>query len=330
MSLPRRPIAPLVPPPDSFDRVFATAQRRRRHSLAVATSTMVAVVLVAVGSFAVGASLNAAQRLDPASKMSSNPSPTADPTTAASPTQKSKPKKNRAVVGVGRSNVGGQPLTRLRGQAVDPYGRGIPGLYVLPGSQGAFNSVGWSDARTNAGGYYSIPCPHAPVLLATWRLNVPYSGTSAGGQWAATYVGSKSGAPIVPRCDGTRYKTTLVPGATLTGKVIDTGNCVPGDNYHIWVYFRYHQSTAIRLHGLYSGDTFTVSGMPAGTYWIGLRKQMRHVPVTAGATAEANVYFLCDGTTEGPTDPHPKPQQTPTSEASPELPPSPTPTPSIE
>jgi hypothetical protein len=327
--LPRRPIEPLAPPLDSFDRVLAAARRRRRvRGLTAASSTMV-VVLVAAASFALGASLNAHHRLDPASNTTSKASPTTNPTPAASPTPKHTRKRGNAVAGGGTSAVGGQPLSLLRGRALDPDGHGIPGLYVLPGSHGTFNSVGWSNARTDAGGYYSIPCPHAPVLLATWRLNDPYAGASAGGQWAATFVGSKSGAPVVPRCNGQPYETTLVPGATLRGKVIDSGDCVAGDNYHIWVYFRYHQTTAIRLHGLYSGDTFTVSGLPAGTYDVGLRMQMRKIPVAAGTTAEANIYFTCDGTTGYPTDRKPKPQKTPTPEASPELPPSPTPEPSI-
>jgi hypothetical protein len=324
-NLPRRPIKPLAPPPDSFDRVLATARRRRRiRGLIAASSTMV-VVLVAAASFALGASINANDRLDPASSFTSNPSSTEDPTSADSSHPKPTPKKSRIVAGGGKSAVGGEPLTWLRGRAIDPDGNGIPGLYVLPGAHGTFNSVGWSNARTNADGYYSIPCPNSPVLLATWRLNVPYSGASAGGAWAATYVGSKSGAPVVPRCGGREYETTLVPGATLTGKVIDSGDCVPGDNYHLWVYFRYHQTTAIRLHGLYSGDTFTISGLPAGTYMVGLRMQMKEVPVAAGTTTEANVDFTCDGTTDYPTDGTPTTQTPSTGEASPEVTPSPTP-----
>jgi hypothetical protein len=328
-NLPRRRIEPLAPPPDSFDRVLATARRRRRHRGLIAASSTMVLVLVAAASFALGASLHASHRINPASNTTSKASPTTDPT-PATPTPKHTRKKGEAVAGVGTSGVGGQPTSVLRGRAVDPDGHGIPGLYVMPGSHGTFNSVGSYFARTDAGGYYSIPCPGAPVLLATWRLYDPYSGATAGGPWAATFVGSKSGAAVVPHCNGPRYKTTLVPGATLTGKVIDSGDCVQGDNYHVWVYFRYHQTTAIRLHGLYSGDTFTVSGLPAGTYELGLRMQMRTVPVAAGSTTEADIYFTCDGTTEYPKDGEPKPQDTPTPEPSPELPPSPTPTPSIE
>jgi hypothetical protein len=295
-NLPRRRIEPLAPPPDSFDRVLATARSRRRHRGLIAASSTMVLVLVAAASFALGASLHASHRLDPASKATSKASPTTTDPIPPTPTPKHTRKNGDAVAGVGTSGVGGQSPSVLRGRAVDPDGHGIPGLYVMSGSHGTF---------------------------------VPYSGVTAGGQWAATYVGSKSGAPVVPRCDRS-YKTTLFPGATLTGKVLDSGDCVQGDNYHVWLYFRYHQTTAIRLHGLYSGDTFTVSGLPAGTYELGLRMQMRKVPVAAGSTTEADIYFTCDGTTEYPKDREPRPQVTPTPEPSPEPPPSPTPTPSIE
>jgi protocatechuate 3,4-dioxygenase beta subunit len=302
-NLPRRPIKPLAPPPDAFDRVLATARRRRRIRGLIAASSTMAVVLVAAASFALGASINANDRIDPASRLANNPSPTADPTSADSPHPKPRPKKSRIVAGGGKSAVGGAPLTWLRGRAVDSSGNGIEGLFVEPGIAGAgtYSSDGRVAAVTDANGYYKIACPRAPVLLATWRINHIYAGQTAGGSWGATYVGSTDGTPVVPKCNAPRYTTTLVQGATLTGQVVDTGPCVPGDNYHLSLWLGQNKGTRIFLEGLYSGSTFIFSGLPAGTHTLGMRHQIQAVPVAQGASVDANVYFACDGTTSVPS-----------------------------
>ena len=186
---------------------------------------------------------------------------------SCSRTAKSAAKKGNAKADGGKPAVGGQALSWLRGRAVDPDGHGIPGLFVLPGSHGTFNSVGWSNTRTDAGGYYSIPCPRSPVLLATWRLNDPYPGASAGGPWAATFVGSKSGAPVVPRCDGQRYETTLVPGAALSGKVIDSGNCVGCCLAHAWgMAWGRHSSRLPRAERAIRRDILSIGDLLGSSY----------------------------------------------------------------
>jgi hypothetical protein len=323
-NLPRRPIEPLAPPPDSFDRVLGTARRRRRiRGLIAASSTMV-VVLVAAGSFALGASLQVGHHLEPANEHTSHSNPTSGPPAQTSTKPSGRPKNHPLAV---VTTPGARTISWLRGRAVDSSGNGIEGLFVLPGigGQRTFSSDGRVAALTDARGYYKIACPRAPVLLATWRINYVYAGQTAGGSWGATFVGSEDGAPVVPTCNGPRYKTTLVQGATVPGQVVDTGPCVPGDNYHLSLWLGQNKGTRIFLDGLYSGSTFTFSGLPAGTHTLGMRHQIRAVPVAQGTSVDANVYFACDGTTSvpsgtttqsipppsDPATPTPTPSQTP-------------------
>jgi hypothetical protein len=280
-----------------------------------------AVVLVAAASVALAASLGAGPRLDPANKDRIHNNQTPDPRRQTSP-DPSGGSKTHDAAGVGAQR-GAQAISWLRGQAVDADGNGIGGLYVLPGIRGqrTYSSDGRAPARTDARGYYRIACPRAPVLLATWRINYSYAGQAAGGAWGATFVGSPDGAPVVPQCDGPRYRTTLVPGATVTGQVVDKGPCVPGDNYHVALWLGENKDNRIFLAGLYSGSTFTFSGLPAGTHILGLRHQVRPVPVAPGSSVDANVYFTCNGTTSVPSG-------TTTQAVPPSETPRPTPTPS--
>jgi hypothetical protein len=324
-NLPRRPIEPLAPPPDSFDRVLATARRRRRNRGVIAASSTMVVVLVAAASFALGASLHGMDHVEPANGGASHHSPTSGLLPPPSPNPSDQPSN---IAGGGSAKPGVPTTSWLRGRTIDSSGNGIAGLYVLPGIRGqrTFTTDGRAPAVTDARGYYKIACPGAPVLLATWRINYSYAGQTAGGSWGATFVGSKDGAPVVPKCNGPRYKTTLVQGATVTGQVVDSGPCVSGDNYHLALWLGENKGTRIFLDGLYSGSIFTFSGLPAGTHILGMRHQLRAVPVAQGASVDANVYFACDGTTSVPSAttqqsiPPPAESPTPT--------PTPSPTPS--
>lgn len=299
-NLPRRPVEPLAPPPDAFDRVLTTARRRRRSRGVIAASSTMVVVLIAAASVALGASQNVSQPNVPANRGTShdNPAPKPRPQMSPSPTSRSKDHARTVT-----SKPGVTAISWLRGRAVDSGGNGISGLYVLPGRVGmrTFNSGGGTGTRTDGRGYFKIVCPHAPVLLSSWRINQDYSGGTIGGQWGATFVGSTNGDPVVPRCGLHSSVTTLSAGATVTGHVNDTGSCVPGDDYHVWLWLGGNHGTTIRLVGLHSGDAFTYSGLPAGTHTLGLRGQTKSVPLASGATVEANVDFACDKQT--PTTP---------------------------
>jgi hypothetical protein len=315
-NLPRRRIDPLDPSPDSFDRVLATARgRRRRRGLIAASSTMV-VAFIAAASFALGASLNPSNLVDPAGH--SEPSDTPKSSPSPLPSQTRSGTSGQVTGGTVGANGGRAPTSWLRGQAVDASGNGIAGLFVLPVN----TSGGGAAAVTDARGYYKIACPRAPVLLATWQINHRYPGQEVGGQWGATFVGSTNGAATVPKCDAPRSRTTLFPAATVTGQIVESGPCLRGDNYHLTLWLGGNKGTRIFLEGLYSGSTFSFSGLPAGTHTLGLRHQVRSVPVAPGTTVDANVYFACDGTTAVPTattqqsvppspSPSPSPTQTP-------------------
>ena len=220
-NLPRRPIEPLTPPPDSFDRVFAGAapsptaaqargrvhRRWRRWRWSPSAPSRWA--------------RRSTQRSGSTrrARLTTNPSPTAAPTTAdhrpRNPGVQEEPHGGR------RRKVGcRRPVTELAAAAGPSTRRRRASLAstFCRALRGPSDSAGWSNARTDAGGYFSIPCPHAPVLLvhvAPQRALLRRQRRRA--NWAATFVGSNTGTPVVPRCGGHAYTTTLVPGATVTG-----------------------------------------------------------------------------------------------------------------
>ncbi len=326
-NLPRRQIEPLAPAPEAFDKVFAGARRRRRRKLAAASATMVVVALVAAGSFALGASLQAADPFDPAgnSKDANNPTLALEGQPSPTPTEASKPPQS------GGKTSDPRPVTWLQGRAVDASNRGIAGLYVQPGRpyQKTFGLDGRAPTQTNARGYFKIVCPHAPVLLSTWRLNRDYGDNTAGSNWGATFVGSTNGALVAPRCGSGLVTTTLSQGATVTGQMVATGDCLPDDAYSVWLWLGGNHGTTIRLAGVHSGDKFTYTGLPPGTHTIGVRGQTTRVTVAPGAAAQADADFACDGETEEPPE-SPDPSSPPPTE-SPDTggTPSPTPTPAL-
>jgi hypothetical protein len=296
-NLPRRHIEPLAPAPESFDKVFASARRRRRRKLAAASATMV-LALVAAGSFALGASLHVSHRLDPAghstgdtSRSAGLPQPTPPAATPSKPS------------GSANANTNSAPITWLHGRAVDASGDGIAGLWVQPGraDQPTFISGGQAPVRTDARGYFKIVCPHAPVLLSTWLINHDYGDNTAGKTWGATFVGSTNGAQVAPKCGPATVKTTLSVGATVTGQMVAYGTCVPDDAYDIWLWIGGNHDTTIRLAAVHDRDTFTYSGLPAGTYTLGVRHQRKPVPVASGAAVQADADYQCDGTTAVPS-----------------------------
>lgn len=324
-NLPRRPIEPLAPAPDSFDRVYASARHRRRQKLVGASATMV-LALVAVGSFVLASSLHVTDRLSPASSSTSTPSHPAQaaPQASQSPSSSKSPRPS----GSPAATRGTAPVTWLHGRAVDARGHGIAGLYVQPGrpSQHTYSFAGWKGVRTDARGNFTIACPRAPVLLSSWRINRDYADDTAGTNWGATFVGSRSGAPVVPHCGVGTVTTTLTPGATVTGQLNAHGSCLPDDTYNVWLWLGGDHGKTIRLAAVHNGDTFSYLGLPAGNHTIGVRGQRTNVAVGAGAAVQANVDFNCDPTGGSTASPD---TGTPPSAPPSEPAPSPSPTPSI-
>jgi hypothetical protein len=316
-NLPRRPIEPLEPPPDSFNRVLGEARRVRRRRGLVAASAMSVLAMVAAGSFALGASLKVTHEIDPADHKT--PAPQTSGSSRSHPAKSAGSHNGHSQSASTKKSVAASSW--LSGRAVDATGTGIANLFVLAGLPGrSFSSDGRVAGVTDASGYFRIHCPHAPVLLSTWQLNRDYYVADVGAQWAATFVGDAGGHSI-PKCDGPSYTTTLAQGATVTGRIVESGPCVPGDRYDLWLWLGGNRSNAIRLHGLDDAVGYRISGLPPGTHIIGVRHQIRSVLVTAGAAVDGNAYYACNGTTTGsgatieqsipPATPTPTPDPTP-------------------
>ena len=326
--LPRRRIEPLDPAPDTFDRVLSSARRRRRRTALVGASSTLVIALVAAGSFALGSSLHVTHRLEQASHDKGDNSRTSAPSVQASPTRARPHSKSTRPRAPQTKPGAAETISRLRGRAVNPNGNGIAGLYVLPGSPNhlTFSSDGSVGAHTNAHGYYDIPCPRAPVLLATWPIDNNVRAVSTGGRWAATFVEGSNGKPVVPSCGKTSHTTTLDLGASLHGTVHVVGTCAPGTTFPLWVWLNGDRSETVRLVGLRDGDTFTFAGLPAGTHTLGARGVTTSITFVAGNTHEQDALFTCaDGVTAGtPDDPRSTPD--PGDPTSPPATPTPTPT----
>jgi hypothetical protein len=291
----------------------------------VASSSLAVLALVAAGSFTLGASVGGVtQRITAAAGISDpEPTATATVTTQASPSRSAKPRKSRSKTPAASKSATVVdtmvPASYLHGRAVDVNGKPVRGLYVLPGLSGrsAFSSDGSVAAVTDARGRFTIPCPHAPVLLSTWRLNTPNATRTIGARWAATYVGGSQRRASVPACGTDTVTTTVRPGATLTGTVRVAGTC-PDATFPLWVWLDKNRTLSVRITGLRDGDTFRYSGLPAGTHVLGAKGLTSTLTMAAGGAVERDAGFSCPVTT--PTG---SPSPTPTEDGSG----SPTPTP---
>lgn len=298
--LPRRRTDPLPPPPGSFEAVLARAGvRRRRRALGVSSAVAAVLVVTVAGVGLAQSSPHDGLPGLPATTGATLPGPSHQPP-ADSPDDRRSAAPGRQS---GPDGTPGGPAAAswLRGRAVDGDGQGIAGLLVQPGRPGraAYDSDGQVAAVTDDHGNYRIGCPHAPVLLATWRVNQPVTGGVTGGPWAATFVGG--GETGLPACDGPRTSTTVGPGATVTGRVVDTGPCLPGDSYNVWLWLDGDRGRTVRLAGLASGGSFAFSGLPAGSHTLGLRGQTATVVASAGEETTADVAYACPGGSPSPT-----------------------------
>lgn len=333
--LPRRPIEPLDPAPESFDRVLRSARRRRRRTALVVASSTLVVTLVAAGSFVLGSSLNVTHRIQEATDGKPDSNPTSPPSVQASPSRSGLRGSGKHTTSTEQAKPSTtETISRLRGRAVDPNGNGLAGLYVLPGRPNhlTFSSDGTVGGRTDASGYYNIPCPRAPVLLATWALNNNLQAGSTGGRWASTFVEGSSTKPVVPSCGKTPHTTTMAVGASLQGTMHVHGSCAPGTTFPLWVWLDGDRSETVRLVGLRDGDPFSFAGLPSGTHTLGARGVTTSFTLAAGDSHDQDASFTCaDGVTPGtpaePTDPSSSPD--PSDPTSPPASPSPTPSPTI-
>jgi hypothetical protein len=318
--LPDRKIEPLTPPPGSFDQVVKAAHARRRRRGAIVTSSVAVLALVAGTSFALGSSMRVTQRIidSAVSVVDRGPSPqgsTPAATNQASPTRHKKSKKPAAPSTVaGGAGLGAtgtveattpQAISYLRGRAVDAAGNPVPDLLVLPGQtdHATFVSAGTVADTTDEAGNFKIPCPHAPVMLATWALGEEQSSPLIGRDWSATFVGGSPTKAVVPSCGKHRTTVTMVQGSTLTGTVQVTGSC-PEATFPLRVWLGGDRSNTVRINGLRDGDVYRVSGLPAGTHVLGQQRVTSRLDLPPGAALEQNARFTCPGIpTDEPTGP---------------------------
>jgi hypothetical protein len=338
----RRRIDPLPPPSGSFDRMLQTSRaRRRRQGLAVLSSAA-ALVLVASGAFALGSSLNGVQNITTNAASEGNAAPGAS-TTKAKAKKHKKPRATATktvkvsapavppVAGAPASGNSVAPIIQLRGHVVDAAGDPIEGLYVQPGARNRviFQSDGQIAARTDRNGNFAIPCPHAPVLVATWQLDHAVPSTAVGGAWGSAWVGPADATfPVVPSCGPKRVTTVVEPGSTLTGVVHTVGTCAPDQTFSLWVWLDRNREQTVRLSGLHDGETFTFLGLPAGNHTLGARGVTATLRFQPGVIVTHDATFSClpgDSGSPSPTSPTPDPSSSPTDTTVP-VPPGSTPT----
>lgn len=297
MTLPRTPIDPLPARPGVFAQTLAAAKLRRRRGV-LAVSTAVGVVLaLTYASFAVGASMqrDRGAHTTPAGQDTATTSGTPTPT-PDSATPSDGPSASHGQQGLGHS-AGTQPVapagpgvntqrsnpsSNLRGRVVDASGVGVAGLYVLPssGESSHFSTDGYVAARTDGDGYYRIGCPRGPVLISSWPVNALVG--SAVGNWAPAFVGGGTfAAAAVPPCRDSVGKTVVVPGATVSGTLHVTADCLPEQTFDLQVRIGDDPAMTVLLGARPAGGTYSVTGLPAGSHTLGAGNHLTSLTLTA-------------------------------------------------
>jgi hypothetical protein len=322
--MPRRRPEPLPPPPEAFDTVLHRA-RARRHRRLTTVAAVTGVFLAGLwGGLAMGgvqdtvvSFANRTSDLVKANEPSGSPttksaavvSPTGEHSTSAPVTTTGTPTES-----------GHARMAMVRGLVVDGDGSPVVGMFVYTGVKtgGSFIPRSTPSAVTNDDGRYAVPCTDDPVLLTPWTLNE--SRAAATGRWAATYVTS-------PKCSTAVASTVteVLPSASIEGHVTTDKGCADSD-FSLWLWLNGNRPTAVQLGNLNEGDSFTISGLPAGTHVLGALG--RHIPVSvkSGGHVTQDVTFRCPVEPTGTPTTSPSQLPTPTDTTTPDPSESPTPT----
>ena len=337
--VPRKRIEPLAPPAGQFDRVMSEA-RYRRHRRAMALLTVSFVFVAGLGGgLALGRDVPerivqaAAEvvRGGPTTSAAGEPSETATSATgsanASQASTKGTPQQQAPIA----TKLSDPPRGKLsyRGRAVGPAGQPAAGLYVYVGVPGETGFVPSGDhiGFTAKDGSFSMSCPKAPVLLAPWPINAEAKAKARNVDWGATFVGGASQALLASDVPCTRNpdridETTVLRGAAVEGNVSMPAGCRDAE-LGLWVWIGNDREFHVNVQELEDGDTYRVSGLPAGEHTIGANGEHYRVRVGATGTVRQDVLFACDpgdgdgGTTEtpSPTDTVTVPPTLPTSTA---------------
>ena len=326
--MPRRRPEPLPPPPDAFETVLHRA-RARRHRRLTTVAAVTGVFLAGLwGGLAMAGGVAGVQNtvVDFANKTSDlvkADQPTESPTKSSAkvvPPTAGRSTSAPVTTTASPTDTGHARMAMLRGLVVDRDGAPVVGMFVYTGTRSGSSFIprATPSAVTNDQGRYAVPCTDDPVLLTPWTLNE--SRAAATGRWAATYVTS-------PKCSTAVASTVteVLPSASVEGHVTTDKGCADSD-FSLWLWLNGNRPTAVQLGNLNEGDSFTISGLPAGTHVLGARG--RHIPVSvkSGGHVTQNVTFSCPKEPTGTPTITPSELPTPTDTPTPDPSDSPTPT----
>lgn len=326
--MPRRRIEPLPPPPEAFETVLHRARARRYRRLSTVAAVTGVFLAGLWGGLAMAGGVAGVQNtvVDFANKTSDlvkadqpTESPTTSPAKVVPPT--AGPSTSAPVTtSASPTDTSHARMAMLRGLVVDRDGAPVVGMFVYTGTRSGSSFIprATPSAVTNDQGRYAVPCTDDPVLLTPWTLNE--SRAAATGRWAATYVTS-------PKCSTAVASTVteVLPAASVEGHVTTDTGCADTD-FSLWLWLNGNRPTAVQLGNLNEGDSFTISGLPAGTHVLGARG--RHIPVSvkSGGHVTQNVTFSCPKEPTGTPTVTPSELPTPTDTPTPDPSESPTPT----
>jgi hypothetical protein len=323
--VPRKRIEPLAPPPGQFDRVMSEA-RYRRHRRAMAMLTVAFVFVAGLGGGLALGKDTPRELYAALSQQDGKDSGGQTPTTTStanknsnSPTSKSTRKTTKTVLqptpAATKLSDPARGKLAFRGQAVGPAGQPAAGLYVyvgIPGARG-FEPAGWSIGRTDNRGRFSMACPHAPILLAPWPIMGEAKAKARNVAWSATFVGGTTDPEVAEEAPcsrgGTRDQTRIGRGSAVEGTVTMPPQCkLAVQSLRLWLHN--DPATYVKVQDLEDGDSFRVSGLPAGQHTLDAKGNLVRVLVGGGETAHQDVTFTCVGdpmpietpTTAAPTD----------------------------
>jgi hypothetical protein len=326
--MPRRRPEPLPPPPDAFETVLHQARARRHRRLSTVAAVTGVFLAGLWGGLAMAGGVAGVQNTvvnlaNRGSELVRADQPTESPTKSSA---KAVPptgghSTTAPVTPTGSpTETGHARMAMVRGLVVDSGGAPVVGMFVYTGTRTGSSFIPRStpSAVTNDQGRYAVPCTDDPVLLTPWTLNE--SRAAAKGRWAATYVTS-------PECSTTVASTVteVLPSASVAGHVNTDKACADSD-FTLWLWLNGNRPTAVQLGNLNAGDTFKISGLPAGTHILGARG--RHIPVKvkSGGHATQDVTFSCPDQPTGTPTTTPSELPTPTETTTPDPSESPTPT----
>ncbi len=318
--VPRKRIEPLAPPPGQFDRVMSEA-RYRRHRRAMAMLTVAFVFVAGLGGgLALGKDTPRDLFVALGGEQENNESGGDAPTTTSTATKKSDAPTASSTKKATQTAVQATPAaTQLshpgrgrlayRGQAVGPAGQPAAGLYVYVGMPGArgFEPAGWSIGRTDTRGRFSLDCPHAPILLSPWPIMGEAKTKARNVQWSATFVGGATDPQVAEEAPCSRAgkpdQTRIGRGSAVEGTVTMPDHCRTAvQSLRLWLHN--DPATYVKVQDLADGDTFRISGLPAGQHTLDAKGNRVRVLVGGGDTAHQDVTFTCFG--------EPVPTETPT------------------